>query len=435
MFIKGKIDDLNTILQRVNKYDEKGKTEEAIKELEKAIQLNPNDGNYYNRLGDLYIRDHKVKESIDAYKKGIDAYRNDSFSRNAIAVCKKILRYDPDSIGTYKTIAELLIELGEKSDAVHYFFEYIEKQRARNNVEEVINTLEHVRGLGSSDATLSKRISDVYEALGRDDLTEKSETEIEAQRVSEEAKTPQMSTQKTETTAVDKDEQRPRPQKAEFDKPAKRFDATVTHLDTAVKDIETAIVELRKAVRLDEVIVALDKSLTTLSSEQKKAIGFLQKSLHLNLDTLQKAIKNLRESSDKNTEGLETLFKNLDRILAGLNKDQATSAQKMSESLEKVTTRINVTTKEALKQIKDILSTYKEATDEMCRMFSETKDCNMSLLKITEEMNLTEQKMNESLTAFITIERFRAKKQKYFSIAYIALAALICGLLFVSIIR
>jgi len=435
MFIRGKVDDLSTILQRVNKYEAKGKLEEAIKELDKAIQLNPNDGNYYNRLGDLYIRDNRVKESIDAYKKGIDAYRNDTFSRNAIAVCKKILRYDPDNIETYKTIAELLVELDEKSDAVHYFFEYIEKQRAQNNVDEVIKTLEDVRGLGSPDATLSKRINEVYEALGRDDLTEKFEAEVKEEAAIEEAKTPQMSAQKTETTVADKDEQKPRPQRADFDGRARRFDATVTHLDTAVKDIETAIAELRKAMRLDEVIVALDQSLTTLSSEQKKAIGFLQKSLHLNLDTLQKSVKSLREGSEKNTKDLETLFKNLDKTLAGLSKDQAASAQKMNESLEKVTARINVTTKEALKQIKDILGTYKEATDEMCRMFSEAKDCNFSLLKITEEMNLTEQKMNESLTAFITIERFRAKKHKYYSFALIAIVAVICGLLFVSIIR
>jgi len=430
MFIRGNVDDLNTILQRVNKYEAKGKVEEAIKELEKAIKLNPHDGNYYNRLGDLYVREHKQRESIDAYKKGIDAYRNDQFLRNAIAVCKKVLRYDPDNIGTYKTIAELLVELDEKSEAVHYYFEYIERQRARNNVDEVIKTLGHLRGLGSPDTTVSKRINEVYEALGRDELIEKSESEVKG-----EEENPQMSTQKTETIVADRDEQKPRLQQADFDRRAKRFDATVTHLDTAVKDIETAIAELRKAIRLDEVIAALDRSLTTLSSEQKKAIGFLQKSLHLNLDTLQKAVKSLGESSDKNRNDLEALLKNLNSILTGLSKDQAASAQKMGESLEKVTTRINVTTKEALKQIRDILGTYKDATDKMCRMLGETKDCTMSLLKITEEMNLTEQKMNESLSAFITIERFRSKKQKYYSFVLIALAALICVLLFFSVIR
>ena len=430
MFIKGKVDDLNIILQRVNKYEEKGKIEEAIKELEKAIKLNPRDGNYYNRLGDLYVREHKQRESVDAYKKGIDAYRNDQFARNAIAVCKKVLRYDPDNIGTYKTIAELLVELDEKSEAVHYFFEYIERQRAQNNVDEVIKTLEHLQGLGSPDTTLSKRINEVYRALGRDGLVEKFEAAVKV-----EEQNPQMSTEKTETTIADKAEQKSRLHKVDFDRQAKRFDATVTHLDTTVKDIENAIAELRKATRLDEVVAVLDRSLTTLSSEQKKAIGFLQKSLHLNLDTLQKAVKSLGESSDKNKNDLETLLKNLNSILTGLSKDQAASAQKMSESLEKVTARINVTTKEALKQIRDILGTYKDATDKMCRMLSETKDCNVSLLKTTEEMSLTEQKMNESLTAFITIERLRTKKQKYYSFVLIALAALICVLLFFSVIR
>ncbi len=427
MFIRGRVDDLNTILQRVNKFEARGKLDQAIKELEKAIKLNPKDGNYYNRLGDLYIRDNRVEKSIDAYKKGIDAYRNDQFSRNALALCKKILRYDPESIKTYRIIAELLVELDEKSDAIQYFFEYIEKQRAQNNVDEVIRTLECVRGLGLSDTTISKRIGQTYEALGRTDLAEQSRADEEMTN-REDKKTSQISSKRPETKVTERDDTKRSTQRTDLDRRVKRFNTTITQLDTAVKDIEAAITRLSKEMRLDEVIVALDTSLTTLSSEQKKAIGFLQKSLHLNLDTLQKTVKSLREGSDKNAKNQETLFKNLDGALAGLGRDQATFAQKIDKNLEKVTTTINATVKGALEEIRRILDTHKGATDEMCRIFSETKDCNMSLLKITEGMN-------ESLTAFATLERLRAKKQRFYFVILIAIVAVICGLLFFSVVR
>lgn len=435
MFIKGNIDDLNTILQRVNKFEEKGKLDQATKELEKAIKLNPNDGNYYNRLGDLYVRDNRVEKSIDAYKKGIDAYRNDQFLRNAIALCKKILRYDPDSITTYRTIAELLVELDEKSDASQYYFEYIEKQRAQSNEDEVIKTLECVRGLGLPDAQVTKRIHQIYEALGRTDPVAQLRTDVKEQTVREDKKTPEISTKNPETKVTERDDKIRSTQKINSDRRVKQFDTTITHLDTAVHDIEAAITRLSKEMRLDEVIAALDTSLATFSSEQKKAIGFLQKSLHLNLDTLQNAVKSLREGSDKNTKELAHLLKNLDKALAGLSKDQAAFSQKMNVNLEKVTATMNATAKESLEEIKSILDTYKKSTDEMCRMFAEAKDCNMSILEITEGMNLTEQKMNESLTAFITLERLRAKKQRVYSVVLISIVAVICVLLFVSVVR
>ena len=73
MFIIGKDKDLNKILKHAGDLEAKGKIIEAIKELKKAIALNPKDGNLYKRLGDLYMRSKEVKESIDAYKKGIEA--------------------------------------------------------------------------------------------------------------------------------------------------------------------------------------------------------------------------------------------------------------------------------------------------------------------------------------------------------------------------
>ncbi len=438
MFIRGKENDLSNTLKRVNEFETKGKINKAISELQKAIKLNPEDGNFYNRLGDLYIRDNQVQAAVEAYKKGVEAYRNNTFSRNAIALSRKILRYDPESTASYLVIAELLVELDEKNDALQYFFEYIEKRRAQKNVDEVLKTLGYIRGLGILNPALIKRINDTYKAIGRDDLVKKFTAQVKEESIINDSvgsETPVTTHKKIETETEKNGQRKGSVHMADFDKEKRRFKDNITQLDTAAKDIERTIAQLRKAMRLDEVIIALDSSLTTLSNEQKKAIALLQKSLSLNLDTLQKSVQNLHKSSDKNIKDLEILLNKLNKALASLSKNQASLAQRMNESLEKVSTSINATTKGALEEIKSILGGYKKATDDMCRMFSETKDCNMSLLKIIEEMNITGQKMNDSLTAFITLHDLKVKKHGRYALIIITITAVISVLLLFSIIR
>ncbi|MCK4755910.1 tetratricopeptide repeat protein, partial [candidate division WOR-3 bacterium] len=288
MVIKGKSDSINKILARASELETNGKINKAIEELQKAIKDNVKDGNLYNRLGDLYVKSNKTKESIDAYKKSVEAFRNDTFYRNALALCKKILRYDPGNIETYLTTAELLVDLDEKSDALIYFFEYIEKQLAENNIEEVLKTLKYVEKQSGLDGKMIKKITETYKTIGKDDLVKKFAAHITKDSVVQKemkvSKTAS-STQKLKKEPVVEKDIGFKNDTIKFDKEEKRLKDNIAHLDVAVNDIESAISQLRKAIRLDEVIIALDKSLTTLSNEHKKAIALLQKSLSLNLET------------------------------------------------------------------------------------------------------------------------------------------------------
>ena len=168
MFVIGKDKDVNKILKRAADLVTKGNIAGAIKELKKAITLNPKDGNLYNRLGDLYIKDNNVKECINTYKKGIEAYRKDNYARNAISLCKKILRHDPNNTESYLVIADLFVELEERRNALTYLFTYIEKQRAQKDIKGVINTLEKVKKIGVLDKDVVKEINKIYKAIGED---------------------------------------------------------------------------------------------------------------------------------------------------------------------------------------------------------------------------------------------------------------------------
>jgi len=436
--IKGKSGSINKILARASELEANGKINKAIEELQKAIKDNVKDGNLYNRLGDLYVKSNKTKESIDAYKKSVEAFRNDTFYRNALALCKKILRYDPDNIETYLTTAELLVDLDEKSDALIYFFEYIEKQLAENNIEEVLKTLKYVEKQNGLDGKMIKKITETYKTIGKDDLVKKFAAHITKDSVVQKemkvSKTAS-STQKLKKEPVVEKDIGFKNDTIKFDKEEKRLKDNIAHLDVAVNDIESAISQLRKAIRLDEVIIALDKSLTTLSNEHKKAIALLQKSLSLNLETLQKSIKELGQGSEKNTKSLDTLLNNLNKALEISSKNQASFTRKIDDNFKNLSNNFNSTTTNALKEIKSALSDQRKGTDDICRRLEETKDCNVSLLKVSEETKSTLQKINNSIFKFILAEEGKTKKLKYYAIIIISIITAICGLFVFSILK
>jgi len=436
--IKGKSGSINKILARASELEANGKINKAIEELQKAIKDNVKDGNLYNRLGDLYVKSNKTKESIDAYKKSVEAFRNDTFYRNALALCKKILRYDPDNIETYLTTAELLVDLDEKSDALIYFFEYIEKQLAENNIEEVLKTLKYVEKQNGLDGKMIKKITETYKTIGKDDLVKKFAAHITKDSVVQKemkvSKTAS-STQKLKKEPVVEKDIGFKNDTIKFDKEEKRLKDNIAHLDVAVNDIESAISQLRKAIRLDEVIIALDKSLTTLSNEHKKAIALLQKSLSLNLETLQKSIKELGQGSEKNTKSLDTLLNNLNKALEISSKNQASFTRKIDDNFKNLSNNFNSTTTNALKEIKSALSDQRKGTDDIYRRLEETKDYNVSLLKVSEETQSTLQKINNSIFKFILAEEGKTKKLKYYAIIIISIITAICGLFVFSILK
>jgi tetratricopeptide (TPR) repeat protein len=424
--IGGKEKDFNKILKHVDDLEAKGNITGAIKELEKAIDINPKDGNIYKRLGDLYLKDKKVKESIEAYKKGVEAYRADNFLKNAVAICKKILRCDPNNMEIDLVAARLLADLEEKRNAIAYYFEYIKKHLEVYHRKEVLNTLEEIRRLGIVDKDVVSKVHDAYKKVGREDLAKRYVESL---------------TWKQPVPVIRKKPEEAKPIEKvviETVKPSTeeiKLKEDITRLDDVVKGIESIITQLRKADRLGDVINALDKSLTTMSDAQKQSLESLQRSLRLNIDSLQISVKDLQQSSAENIKELKPLFDNLQRTLENLRNQQTTLTHKMDESLKSVSNSFNSTTKDAFEEIKNVLSVYQKATDDMCLKLGETKDSNISLLKVSEGIKAGIHKMDDTLIKYILGQELKEKKQTRYILIIIGITAAICSLLVFSILR
>jgi tetratricopeptide (TPR) repeat protein len=441
MLSRGKEDEVNKIIKKVNDFETKGKFKEAIQELNKAIKLNPKNGNVFNRLGDLYIKDDKIEEATNAYERGVEAFRKDHFARNALALCKKILRYNPGKAETDLDIAELLVDLDEKSDAIIYYFSYIDKQLAQKNTKEALKAVDSVRDLGLLNSKVVKKVNEIYQALGRNDLAKKFAEEL----LKEDAPIEDITILGTPVAAA-----KPRTQVKEDTKRVKsvavteniaineepmqtRVDAKIEHLDNAVQNIESTITQLRKAMRIDEVIIALEGSLTSFSDEHKKAIALMQKSLQININALEKSIKEFRDGSDRNMKGLETVMRDLNLGVADLNRNQIQLSKDMSDDLKKMSSSFNTTTREAIRDMNHALKEFQNSNDNMGAKLDEAKECSISILNTNEEIKGSLHKTNESLIRFIIAQEAKDKKLGRFALIIVIIIAVISGLLILQL--
>jgi tetratricopeptide (TPR) repeat protein len=427
------------ILKTANDLEIKGQFDEAIAEVQKAVDINPEDGNLYNRLGDLYLKLDNKEESIGNFRKGVEAFRRDNFPRNALALSKKILRYEPDGFDMYYTIADLLVELDEKQDAARYMFEYIEKKAELDKREEALNAVDYLRSLDIRDDKIQERIIECYKKFGKNEVATKYEKQITTKKpkLDEKAAAAIM-----ERTKMQHEVKTDRIEKFlhEFNG-ASALREDVNQLDDAVKDVEKAIADMRKAIRLDDVVLVLDKSLSALSVEQKRTIEMLRNAVISNLENLQKSIKTMDQNAGKNTQDLQSSLSILSKALASLSKNQAGIAEGLNENLVKLGNNFDITTENSLKVVKSILTNYKQATDEMILRLDDTKNANDKLVSATEklvqvngDMRQNLNAMGESLSQFLTAQDKKEQKRDRNMKILLGILSAICGLFVYSVI-
>ena len=232
-----------------------------------------------------------------------------------------------------------------------------------------------------------------------------------------------------------------------IDKLLHEFDGTnalredIGQLNDSVKKIDNVIVGLRKALRMDGVILALDKSLTALSKEQKGALERLGTSVNDNLDRLQKSVRALDLSSGKNTKETLMMLDALGKALAGLNTSQKNVAKELNANLAKLGNNFNTTTENSLKVVKSILANYKQATDGMIVRLDDTKEANNKLVEandklvtVNENMKTQLSAMGESLSQYVAAQELKEKKRDRYILAILAIMSVICGLFVFSVL-
>jgi len=431
MIPEKKLAEIKELLKNASNLEMAGKFKEAIGVLERAIKLNPNDGNLFNRLGDLYIKMNKPKEALDAYHKGIEAFKNDNFIRNALALCKKILRYDPGNIDVNFTIAQLLVELDEKSDAAIYLFSYIERQMSAGNKKEVMKAMEILKNLKVSDRTMADKMATIYDTVG-----EKKKAEEVKQEVSESTvdKSSDLKSVMAETHPVLLEKKTEKPELTTISQNTIDIDS-LNRLEKLTNEIERIVGDLRRAMRIDEVVIAIDKSLSVFSQQQKEAISLIHKSLQVNLENLKKTVDNLQEGSKKNIDGLEKVVTQLNQSIVSINNNQKLIVQEITKNLDHIGKQFETTTLKMLADLKNLTVSYESTSQNVCSKVDENRQATASLLKVGNETKLGIQSISDSLLKYFLNQESQAKRLNKFILIMTIILAGMAILLFISLLK
>ncbi len=118
-----------------NAYRATGKTNEAIVELKRALELAPNSDEGYRRLGDAYLAAGKSDDALQAYQRAIDvnpyywlnhnklgmAYAQVGQNQKAMDSFRRVIELAPDSALGYENLGGVDFEAGKWNDAIVAF--------------------------------------------------------------------------------------------------------------------------------------------------------------------------------------------------------------------------------------------------------------------------------------------------------------------------
>ena len=132
--------------QAAREHEQRESWQRAIEEYERAIHAEKREAGdvdlaLYNRVGDLYRRVGNVNRAVHYYELAVDGHLAAGFYNNAIALCNKILRNQPNRHSAYLKLGKIGASKGILSDARKHFLEYAERMQRSGQLDEAFAAL------------------------------------------------------------------------------------------------------------------------------------------------------------------------------------------------------------------------------------------------------------------------------------------------------
>src|SRR6266404_8766774 len=155
------------MLASAEKFVMQGKIPAAIEEYQKILEHEPRDLVILNTVGDLFLRINKTSEALTYFFKLGEAYVEDGFVRNGIAVYKKINRSDPSAVEALTRLADLYIQQGQLSDARNYINQAVEAYSQKGDTAKCVELFEKLLLMDPENVAAKQRLAAVYEQNGQ----------------------------------------------------------------------------------------------------------------------------------------------------------------------------------------------------------------------------------------------------------------------------
>ncbi|HLG06313.1 MAG TPA: hypothetical protein VI383_09200, partial [Gemmatimonadales bacterium] len=115
---------------------------QAIQEAESETGETTQDPALYNRLGDLQLKAGDLVSALRAYEEAAELYTDQGFFNNAIALCGKILRINPNRVPAHLRLAQLHARKNFVGEARRSLAEYVARMSGPRQRAEAVAALE-----------------------------------------------------------------------------------------------------------------------------------------------------------------------------------------------------------------------------------------------------------------------------------------------------
>ena len=140
---------------------QKGDVNGAIAEYEKLFEGGDKDPYDFIVVADLLAKRGSMQEAVRRYRQAIDEYAKTELYKNAIAVCKKILRISKEDLAIHRSLGELYGKEGLYGDAQIHYLEFAEGSIRRQEHDAALDVLDEVIKLSADNFDLSEKYVEI----------------------------------------------------------------------------------------------------------------------------------------------------------------------------------------------------------------------------------------------------------------------------------
>jgi len=148
------------------------KAGQLAKAIETYLPILESDADPYDHLyvGDLCVKAGRAQEAVQHYEAAIEQYRKLGFHRNAVALCRKILRLDPGHYDIHRRLGQLFAADELIGDALESYQTYLGSVPEDSRTNKVFGqAIEHSCELALKRTELALRLSEVLIEVDRSD--------------------------------------------------------------------------------------------------------------------------------------------------------------------------------------------------------------------------------------------------------------------------
>jgi len=166
------------IKRRAQRFVQSGDLDGALAEYQKLARAEPGEPYHVVVIADLRFRKGDQSEAAKLYLEAVDGYQQSTLYKNAIAVCKKMVRLGLAPSSVFRRLGELHVHDGLRTEAGLYFMQHGEMSARREDFAEAEKAYRQAFESSPENVVALERLADLL--LTRDDTDRWRQTIEEA---------------------------------------------------------------------------------------------------------------------------------------------------------------------------------------------------------------------------------------------------------------